>query len=94
MHHVFYYSKRTTETEAKYHSYELVFLELVYAVKRFHVYLNGTVESAYCGHRLIWASAYCGQTELVPIQMYINNVKSNRIIWALDSVYVGNFILS
>ncbi|KAL4096551.1 hypothetical protein QTP88_021481 [Uroleucon formosanum] len=53
-----------------------------------------TVESAYCGHRLIWASAYCGQTELVPIQMYINNVKSNRIIWVLGSVYVGNFILS
>ena len=55
---------------------------------------HNTVESAYCGHRLIRASAYCGQTGLVPIQMYINNVKSNRVIWALDSVYVGNFILS
>lgn len=41
MHPVFYYSKRTTETEAKYHSYELECLALVYAVKRFHVYLNG-----------------------------------------------------
>jgi len=41
MHPVFYYSKRTTETEAKYHSFELECLALVYAVKRFHVYLNG-----------------------------------------------------
>jgi len=41
MHPVFYYSKRTTEVEAKYHSYELECLALVYAVKRFHVYLNG-----------------------------------------------------
>jgi len=38
---VFYYSKRTTEVEAKYHSYELGCLALVYALKRFHVYLNG-----------------------------------------------------
>jgi len=41
MNPVFYYSKRTTEVEAKYHSYELECLALVYAVKRFHVYLNG-----------------------------------------------------
>jgi len=41
MHPVFYYSKRTTEVEVKYHSYELECLALVYAVKRFHVYLNG-----------------------------------------------------
>lgn len=41
MHPVFYYSKRTTEVEAKYHSYELECLALVYAVERFHVYLNG-----------------------------------------------------
>jgi len=41
MHTVFYYSKRTTEIEAKYLSYELECLALVYAVKRFHFYLNG-----------------------------------------------------
>lgn len=41
MHPIFYYSKRTTEVESKYHSYELECLALVYGIKRFHVYLNG-----------------------------------------------------
>lgn len=38
---VFYYSKRTTPTEAKYHSFELECLAVVYAIKRFHIYLFG-----------------------------------------------------
>lgn len=41
MHPIFYYSKRTTDTETKCHSYELECLALVYAIKLFHVYLNG-----------------------------------------------------
>lgn len=36
-----YWSQRTTVTEAKYHSYELECLAVVYALKRFHIYLAG-----------------------------------------------------
>jgi len=38
---VFYFSKRTTSTEKNYHSFELECLAVVYAIKRFHVYLAG-----------------------------------------------------
>lgn len=38
---VFYYSKRTSETERRYHSFELETLAIVYAIKRFHIYLHG-----------------------------------------------------
>lgn len=41
LHPVFYYSKRTTETESKYHSFELETLAIIYALKRFRVYLQG-----------------------------------------------------
>ena len=36
-----YFNKRTTVTEAKYHSFELECLAIIYAIKRFHVYLYG-----------------------------------------------------
>lgn len=39
LHPVFYFSKRTTAIEAKYHSFELEALAIVYAVRRFRVYL-------------------------------------------------------
>lgn len=39
-HPVMFFSKRTSECEAKYHSYELECLAAVYAIKRFHVYLH------------------------------------------------------
>ncbi|XP_011859156.1 PREDICTED: uncharacterized protein K02A2.6-like [Vollenhovia emeryi] len=38
---VSFWSQRTTPTESKYHSYELECLAVVYALKRFHVYLAG-----------------------------------------------------
>lgn len=38
---VSYFSKRTTPVEAKYHSFELECLSVIYAVKRFHIYLFG-----------------------------------------------------
>lgn len=38
---VFYFSKRTTNTEASYHSFELECLAVIYAIKRFHIYLAG-----------------------------------------------------
>jgi len=38
---IFFWSQRTTPTEAKYHSFELECLAAVYALKRFHVYLAG-----------------------------------------------------
>lgn len=38
---VFYFSKRTTDTEARYHSFELECLAVVYAIERFHIYLAG-----------------------------------------------------
>lgn len=44
-----------------------------------------TVDSAYCGLRLIWAT-----NGLVPIPTYTNKVIKTRIIWALGSIYVGN----
>lgn len=40
-HPVFYYSKRTTETESMYHSFELETLAIVSALERFRVYLHG-----------------------------------------------------
>lgn len=40
-HPIFYFSKRTTEPESRYHSYELECLCIVYSIKRFHVYLHG-----------------------------------------------------
>ena len=40
-HPVFYFSKRTTTTESKYHSYELEKLAIVYALRRFRIYLQG-----------------------------------------------------
>lgn len=36
-----FWSQRTTPTESKYHSFELECLAVVYALKRFHVYLAG-----------------------------------------------------
>ncbi|XP_076385702.1 uncharacterized protein LOC143264091 [Megachile rotundata] len=38
---VFYFSKRTSVPESKYHSFELECLAVVYAIKRFHIYLYG-----------------------------------------------------
>lgn len=40
-HPVFYFSKRTTNTECKYHSFELETLAIIYALRRFRVYLQG-----------------------------------------------------
>lgn len=39
-HPIFCFSKRTTEAESKYHSYELECLAVVNALKRFHIYLQ------------------------------------------------------
>lgn len=41
LHPVFYFSKRTTETESKYHSFELETLAIIYALRRFRTYLLG-----------------------------------------------------
>lgn len=38
---VFYFSKRTTAAESRYHSFELECLAVIYAIKRFHIYLAG-----------------------------------------------------
>jgi len=40
-HPVFYFSKRTTDVEAKYHSFELETVTVVYSLKRFRIYLQG-----------------------------------------------------
>lgn len=40
-HPVFYFSKRSTEAEAKFHSFELETLAIIYALRRFRVYLQG-----------------------------------------------------
>lgn len=38
---VFYFSQRTTPAESKYSSFELECLAVIYALKRFHIYLAG-----------------------------------------------------
>lgn len=38
---VFYFSQRTSPNESKFHSFELECLAVVYAIKRFHIYLSG-----------------------------------------------------
>ncbi|CAH1713532.1 unnamed protein product [Aphis gossypii] len=38
---IFYFSQRTSPSESKFHSFELECLAVVYAIKRFHVYLAG-----------------------------------------------------
>lgn len=40
-HPIFYFSKRTTPTESKYHSFELETLAIIYALRRFRIYLYG-----------------------------------------------------
>lgn len=40
-HPVFYFSKRTTISESRYHSFELEMLAIIYALRRFRVYLYG-----------------------------------------------------
>lgn len=40
MHPIFYFSKRTTEAENKYHSFELETLAIIYALRRFRIYLE------------------------------------------------------
>lgn len=41
LHPVFYFSKRTTDVESRYHSYELETLSIIYALRRFRTYLLG-----------------------------------------------------
>lgn len=41
LHPVFYFSKRTTDNESKYHSFELETLAIIYALRRFRTYLLG-----------------------------------------------------
>lgn len=41
LHPIFYFSKRTTSAESKYHSFELETLAIIYALKRFRNYLIG-----------------------------------------------------
>lgn len=40
-HPIFYFSKRTTPIESKYHSFELETLVIIYALRRFRIYLYG-----------------------------------------------------
>lgn len=41
MHPVMYFSKRTTDIESRYHSFKLEMLAIIYALRRFRVYLQG-----------------------------------------------------
>lgn len=40
-HPIFFFSKRTTDVETRYHSFELEMLAIIYALRRFKVYLRG-----------------------------------------------------
>jgi len=40
LHPIFYFSKRTTDTESRYHSFELETLAIIYALRRFRTYLQ------------------------------------------------------
>lgn len=41
LHPVFYFSRRTTDIESRYHSFELETLAIIYALRRFRTYLFG-----------------------------------------------------
>lgn len=41
LHPIFYFSKRTTDIESKYHSFELETLAIIYSLHRFRIYLQG-----------------------------------------------------
>ena len=41
LHRILYFSKRTTGTESKYHSFELEMLAIINALRRFRIYLQG-----------------------------------------------------
>lgn len=71
-HPVFYFSKRTTKAESKYHSFELEALCIVYSLERFRIYLQGleftiitdcnslklTLEKKEVNHRILrWSLA-------------------------------------
>jgi len=40
-HPIFFFSKRTTDAESRYHSFELEMLAIIYALRRFRIYLSG-----------------------------------------------------
>lgn len=40
-HPIFYFSKRSSEVESRYHSFELETLVVIYALRRFRIYLQG-----------------------------------------------------
>lgn len=40
-HPIFYFSKRTTDVESRYHSFEHETLAIIYALRRFHISLQG-----------------------------------------------------
>ena len=41
LHPVYYFSRKTTSTESRYHSYELELLAIVKALEKFRIYLHG-----------------------------------------------------
>lgn len=41
LHPIFFFSKRSTDQESRYHSYELETLAIIYALRRFRIYLTG-----------------------------------------------------
>lgn len=41
LHPIFYFSKRTSDIESRYHSFELETLSIIYALRRFRIYLLG-----------------------------------------------------
>jgi len=42
LHPIFYFSKATTKDVAKYHSFELETLAIIYALRRFRIYVQGS----------------------------------------------------
>ena len=52
-HPIFYFSKRTTDYESKYHSFELETLAIIYALRRFRIYLQGITFKIVTGYNLL-----------------------------------------
>jgi len=44
LHPIFYFSKETTKDEAKCHSFELETLAIIYALRRFRIYVQGNID--------------------------------------------------
>ncbi|KYN20066.1 Pro-Pol polyprotein [Trachymyrmex cornetzi] len=81
-----FWSQRTTPTEAKYHSYELECLAVIYALKRFHIYLMREKVKEHIANclRCIEFSPSSGKSE-----GFLHNIPKEKLPFA--TIHVDHF---